>query len=226
MASSATSGRIRIGVSGWRYAGWRATYYPKGLAQKDELAYMAAKMDSIEINGTFYSLQWPESFVRWADATPEDFVFAVKGGRFVTHMKRLRESPPRSRTSSPPACCASGPSSARSYGNSHRISALTPSASELRGQLPHDTADGRRLARRHDCAYRDAPDGAPTKMRLRHAMEIRHESFAMPEFIRILRRTSGARCTPTRSNGPARRPYGGFRLLPPSRLGGALHQRL
>src|SRR5260370_30188154 len=89
--SGRTPGETRIGISGWRYAPWRGVFYPKGLRQKDELAYAAGKFRSIEINGTFYSLQRPELFVAWYAATPADFVFAVKGGRFVTHMKRLRE---------------------------------------------------------------------------------------------------------------------------------------
>src|SRR5713226_4168681 len=84
-------GDIRIGISGWRYAPWRGVFYPKGLRQKDELAYAAGKFATIEINGTFYSLQRPELFAAWHAATPPDFVFAVKGSRFITHMKRLRD---------------------------------------------------------------------------------------------------------------------------------------
>src|SRR6266403_2193182 len=89
--SGGTPGEIRIGISGWRYAPWRGVFYPKGLRQKDELAYAAGKFPSIEINGTFYSLQRPELFAAWHAATPPDFVFSVKGGRFITHMKKLRE---------------------------------------------------------------------------------------------------------------------------------------
>src|SRR4051812_42617822 len=85
------AGAIRIGISGWRYAGWRGSFYPLGLRQKDELAFAAGRYPSIEINGTFYSLQSPDSFRAWAAATPPDFVFAVKGPRFITHMKKLRD---------------------------------------------------------------------------------------------------------------------------------------
>src|SRR3954471_24799476 len=81
---------VRIGISGWRYAPWRGKFYPEGLRQKDELAYAAGKFPSIEINGTFYSLQRPESFAAWHDATPEDFVLAVKGARYITHMLKLK----------------------------------------------------------------------------------------------------------------------------------------
>ncbi|MEE7561494.1 DUF72 domain-containing protein, partial [Xanthomonas sp. Kuri4-2] len=82
---------IRIGISGWRYPRWRGRFYPAGLAQRRELEYAARCFPSLEINGSFYSLQRPESFQAWHDAVPDDFVFALKGPRFVTHMKRLRD---------------------------------------------------------------------------------------------------------------------------------------
>ena len=92
-----TSGRslaqgVRIGVSGWTYAPWRGVFYPKGLPQKRELEYAAQQFRSIEINGTFYGMQRPGAFASWAMQTPDDFVFAVKGPRFITHMKRLLEA--------------------------------------------------------------------------------------------------------------------------------------
>ena len=83
--------RAFVGVSGWRYPRWRGDFYPKGLRQKDELHYAAARMSSVEINGSFYSLQRPTSYEAWRDATPDGFVFAVKGGRFITHLKQLRD---------------------------------------------------------------------------------------------------------------------------------------
>ena len=82
---------IRIGISGWRYPPWRGDFYPVGLPQRRELEYAASQLSSIEINGSFYSLQRPTSWARWHAEVPEDFVFAVKGGRFLTHMLRLRE---------------------------------------------------------------------------------------------------------------------------------------
>ena len=81
--------RARVGVSGWVYPPWRGVFYPKGLRQSDELAYASSHLTSIEINGSFYSLQRPASWIRWRDGTPDDFVFSVKGPRFITHMKRL-----------------------------------------------------------------------------------------------------------------------------------------
>jgi uncharacterized protein YecE (DUF72 family) len=84
-------GRIRIGISGWRYEPWRGVFYPEKLPQKSELAYASSKLNSIEINGTFYSMQRPSSFRSWNADTPDDFVFSVKGPRFITHIRRLRE---------------------------------------------------------------------------------------------------------------------------------------
>ena len=83
--------QIRIGISGWNYRPWRGVFYPKDLPQKRELAYASEQLNSIEINGSFYSLQLPSSYQAWYAATPDDFVFSVKGGRFITHMKKLKE---------------------------------------------------------------------------------------------------------------------------------------
>ena len=82
---------MRIGISGWTYGGWRGSFYPPGLRHADELSYASRQVDTIEINGTHYSLQRPDSFARWHDETPEGFVFAVKGSRFITHLKQLRD---------------------------------------------------------------------------------------------------------------------------------------
>jgi uncharacterized protein YecE (DUF72 family) len=84
------SGRVRIGISGWRYPRWRGSFYPAKLPQREELHYAAGIFDSVEINGTFYSLQRPTSFHAWSDQTPDDFLFALKGGRYITHMLKLR----------------------------------------------------------------------------------------------------------------------------------------
>ena len=84
-------GDIRIGISGWRYVPWRGVFYPEKLPQRRELAFAAGTFRAVEINGTFYSLQRPEYFENWAAEVPEDFIFAVKGSRFITHAKKLRD---------------------------------------------------------------------------------------------------------------------------------------
>ncbi|MFD4420721.1 DUF72 domain-containing protein [Agromyces sp. NPDC058484] len=78
-----------IGISGWVYPPWRGEFYPRGVRQADELAFAARHVTSIEVNGSFYALQKPANWVRWRDEVRADFVFAVKGPRFVTHIKRL-----------------------------------------------------------------------------------------------------------------------------------------
>ena len=80
---------VRVGVSGWRYRDWRGRFYPPGLAQRRELEYVAGLLNSVELNGSFYSLQRPASYQRWAASVPDDFLFAIKGGRYITHLKRL-----------------------------------------------------------------------------------------------------------------------------------------
>src|SRR3954465_15921505 len=85
-------GQIRIGISGWRYAGWRGVFYPPGLPQRRELEFASRAVPTIEINGSFYSLQRPECYDSWYHQTPEDFVFSVKGGRYITHMRKLRDA--------------------------------------------------------------------------------------------------------------------------------------
>lgn len=84
-------GTIRIGISGWRYAPWRGSFYPDDLAQRRELEYVAERFASVELNGSFYSLQSPKLYKRWHDETPNGFVFAIKGSRFITHVLRLKD---------------------------------------------------------------------------------------------------------------------------------------
>lgn len=83
--------RIRIGISGWRYDPWRGVFYPKGLPQREELHYASRAVNTIEINGSFYALQRPDSYANWYADAPDDFIFTVKGPRYITHIRRLRE---------------------------------------------------------------------------------------------------------------------------------------
>src|SRR5215218_6043718 len=82
---------IRVGISGWTYTPWRGNFYPKGLPQKKELAFASRRFNALEVNGTFYSLQPANAFRTWYEATPTGFVFALKGGRFITHLRKLKE---------------------------------------------------------------------------------------------------------------------------------------
>src|SRR6516165_6301999 len=81
--------KIHVGMSGWRFDGWRGTFYPENLAQRRELEFASQHLNSIEINGTFYSMQKPQSFKTWSEETPDDFVFSVKGTQFITHIRKL-----------------------------------------------------------------------------------------------------------------------------------------
>src|SRR4051812_42844801 len=80
---------IRIGISGWRYGGWRGTFYPKKLPQRKELEYASRQINSIEINGSFYSLRNPSKYQNWYRDTPKDFLFSIKGSRYISHIKQL-----------------------------------------------------------------------------------------------------------------------------------------
>ena len=89
--SGESTGKIHIGISGWKYEGWRGVFYPEKLPQRRELEFASRQFDTIELNGSFYSLQRPESFSRWYAETPQEFIFSIKGSRYLTHMRRLRE---------------------------------------------------------------------------------------------------------------------------------------
>ena len=181
---------IRIGVSGWTYTPWRGNFYPTGLRQKDELSYAASQFNALEINGTFYGMQVPQSFARWAAAVPDDFVFAVKGPRFLTHMLKL------TRIEAPLAnFFASGP-----LALGHKLGPILWQFPERFGfdpdrllpffeMLPRTHSAAARLAARHDhrlraAAHLEIVDDLP----IRHAIEIRHAGFREPRFIDLLRR--------------------------------------
>ena len=183
-------GTIRIGISGWRYAPWRGVFYPEGLAQRQELAFASRLFGSIEINGSFYSLQAPASWRRWHDETPEDFVFAVKGPKYLTHQLRLKE-PER-----PLANFFASGVLALGAKLGPILWQFAPQMTFKRERfeaffdlLPHDTEAALALARRHDTRLDGRTHLAIDAPRpLRHAIEIRHASFATPTFITLLRR--------------------------------------
>ena len=187
--ASRRSGDIRVGISGWTYQPWRGVFYPPGLAHARELEFAASRFRTIEINGTFYGLQRPAAFADWAARTPADFVFAVKAPRYITHMLRLRnaETPLANFLASGLLCL--GPNLGPILWQFPPNFAFDPDRLEpfLR-LLPHETDAAARLARRHDArltgrAYIQTDAVRP----LRHAIEIRHESFRDSAFIRLLR---------------------------------------
>jgi uncharacterized protein YecE (DUF72 family) len=182
--------RSFIGISGWRYEPWRGVFYPRGLAQHRELEYASRELPTIEINGTHYSLQRPECFQAWYEATPPGFVFAVKGCRFITHMKRLNgiERPLAN-------FFASGIFNLREklgpflwqFPPNFQLDAEKMEAFfEL---LPRDLEAALSLARRRDERVKGRCRLAIDRNRpLRHAVEIRHESFRDPAFVKLLRK--------------------------------------
>jgi uncharacterized protein YecE (DUF72 family) len=178
-----------IGISGWRYPPWRGVFYPPGLPQHRELEYASRALSTIEINGTFYSLQKPESFQHWYDDTPPGFVFSIKGARYITHVRRLRE------IDGPLAnFFASGLFNLREklgpilwqFPPSFRYDReLMAGFFEL---LPHDTQQALSLARRREPRMTGRARLAIDAVRpLRHAIEIRHESFIDESFVQLLR---------------------------------------
>ena len=183
-------GRVRIGISGWRYGGWRGDFYPPRLRQDDELSYASRHFDTIEINGTHYSLQRPEFFARWHDETPEDFVFAVKASRFITHLKQLRDiEAPLANFFAQGVLRLAGKIGPFLWQFSPRFRFDAAKLDAFLGLLPRTTEAAAALARQHD--YRLAGRAwtkAEAGMKLRHAIEIRHPSFLDPAFVALLRR--------------------------------------
>jgi uncharacterized protein YecE (DUF72 family) len=182
-------GDVRVGISGWRYPPWRGVFYPKGLPARDELPYAASLLNTIEINGSFYALQRPQSYHSWYEQTPDGFVFAVKGARFVTHMKRLRD------VGAPLAnFFASGVLALRDK-LGPVLWQLPPTLRFDAGvldaflaQLPSTTAEAAYLARRHDERLTGrAWTGTDEDRPLRHALEVRHASFETGQFVELAR---------------------------------------
>ena len=187
-------GRTFVGISGWTYPGWRGVFYPEGLAHRRELEYASRAMDSIEINGSFYSLQRPTSYARWYDQTPPGFVFAVKGSRFITHMLKLRNV-----ETALPNFFASGVLRLREklgpilWQFPERFPADLDRFARFLAALPRSTDDAAEVAKRHDHrldgrAWTEAEVSLP----LRHAFEIRTPELFGPELVALLREHGAA----------------------------------
>ena len=181
---------IRIGISGWRSKPWRGTFYSKDLPQRLELNYASSVFPIIEINGSFYALQRPASYAQWYAQTPDDFMFSVKAPRYITHIRRLHgiEAPLAN-------FFASGLFNLREK-LGPILWQFPPSfpydrdrMQDFLGQLPHDTAAALKLARGRDAFMKGRTRLAIDANRpLRHAVEIRHDSFVTPEFFELLER--------------------------------------
>jgi uncharacterized protein YecE (DUF72 family) len=182
-------GDLRIGISGWNYKPWRGVFYPPKHPQKRELEFASRAFNSIEINGTFYSLQRPESFQKWFEESPANFLFAVKGGRFITHMKKLRdvEVPLANFFASGllrlgkklgPILWQFPPNFGWNEARFREFFAI----------LPRDTEAAAELARRHDQKLKGRAWLETDERRVvRHAVEIRHPTFLVPAFFDLLR---------------------------------------
>ncbi len=160
-------GEIRIGIGGWVFPPWRGTFYPAGLKQAAELDYASRHVTSIEINGTFYGAQKPASFRRWHDDTPDDFVFSVKGPRFATHRRALAES---------------GSSIERFFASG--VLELGAKLGPILWQFPATT----KYEAENFAAFLDLLPQKLAGRKLRHVLEVRHDSFADPGFAKLLRR--------------------------------------
>ncbi|MBJ9975895.1 DUF72 domain-containing protein [Pseudomonas sp. S75] len=181
---------IRIGISGWRYAPWRKDFYPSGLRQDDELAFAARAVNTIEINGSFYALQTPERYLQWREQTPEGFVFSVKAPRYITHVRRLKDIDEALAN-----FFASGPLLLGDKLGPF-LWQFPPSLkfdearfSHFLQSLPRDRKAARDCAR--GCSERYQDNGGTAikgNVALRHAVEIRHESFLCESFIKLLRK--------------------------------------
>lgn len=162
----ARNGRIRVGIGGWSYEPWRETFYPASVTKKDELEYASRKVTAIEINSTFYRLQKPEVFAKWRDATPEDFMFSIKAPRFIAQRRVLAEA---------------GPHLQRFIESG--ITELGAKLGPLLWQL-----DPKHPFRADDMqAFLDLLPARADGLKLRHALEVRHESFATPAFLELAR---------------------------------------
>jgi uncharacterized protein YecE (DUF72 family) len=164
---AAKSGTIHVGIGGWSYAPWRGVFYPKGLAQAKELAYAGAHLTSIEINSTFYGSQKPASFRKWAAEVPDGFVFSVKGPRFATNRRVLAEA---------------GDSIKRFYD-----SGVLELGDKL-GPVLWQFAPTKKFDEADFGAFLELLPMAPQGRRLRHVVEVRHDSFRDPAFVALLRK--------------------------------------
>ena len=160
-------GKIRIGIGGWTFEPWRGVFYPDDLVQKNELAYASRHLTAIEINGTYYGSQKPETWRKWAAEVPDDFVFSVKGSRFTTNRKILAQA---------------GESIGRFFDQG--ILELGPKLGPVLWQF----ANTKKFDETDFAAFLDLLPRELGGLKLRHCVEVRHDSFRTPAFAALLRK--------------------------------------
>lgn len=196
-------GRVRVGVSGWSYPRWRGDFYPRGLPQRAELGYAAERFGTVEVNGSFYSLQRPTTYAGWREAVPGDFVLALKGGRFITHQKKLRdvEVPLANFWASGPLALGPtlGPVLWQLPASLRFDAERMASFFDL---LPRSTAEAARAAEGHDDKVPEdrALTTSERDLPVHHVLEARHPSFAEPDALALLR-DHGIGCVVADSGG-------------------------
>jgi uncharacterized protein YecE (DUF72 family) len=183
-------GNIYIGISGWRYKGWRGAFYPEKLPHRRELEFASQRFNTIELNGSFYSLQRPRSFTQWREQTPQHFVFSIKGSRYITHMLRLRNIEGALANFFAQGLLVFGAKLGPILWQLPPNFNFEPERlEEFFALLPRTLKQAADLARNHDERLNDRSWFAVSQdATLRHAIEIRHESFVNEKFIRLLRR--------------------------------------
>lgn len=186
------AGKVWIGVSGWRYTPWRGHFYPTGLAQWRELEHASRVFNSLELNGSFYSLQRPSSYATWAGQTPPGFVFAIKGSRYITHMLKLRNVDAALANFLASGLFELGDKLGPILWQFPAMVRYQPELFEaFFRMLPKTTHEAAAIACRHDerMVGENRTCLRPGRnRRIRHCVEVRHESFATPDFIRLLRK--------------------------------------
>lgn len=178
-----------IGISGWQYGGWRGEFYPDDLPHRRELEYASRVLNSIEINGTFYSLKSPASFEKWAAQTPDDFVFSVKGSRYITHTLRLRDVETALGNFFANGVLKLGKKLGPFLWQLPPHMKFEPDVVRTFCELlPKDAKDAARIAKGHDERVRDKMwFDVDRNFRLRHCFEVRDERLMNEQCIDILR---------------------------------------
>ena len=179
--ASDKSGKIHVGIGGWTFEPWRGTFYPDKLPQKRELEYASQHLTSIEINGTYYGSQKPESFRKWHDETPDGFVFSLKGPRFATNRKELAQ--------------------ARESVERFIGSGILELKDKL-GPINWQFMETKKFEPEDFEAFLKFLPGSVEGRKLRHVVEVRNDSFAAPDFVELVRKHGVAAVTAGDSKFP------------------------